>query len=216
MLNGAKKTTFDIARISIQEVTFQISNSDNFTSSNFLFHNFRHNVNVFDIFSTSLFYQHPILALPLHSSHTHAVVFQKKNVFFSLFMPRLLSFSSSPPLQARTTYTIFSSPNEILHKLTSCHFILQNKTLNDLRPKILLFSPPRANCTIHQRTVTQTHDLSCHQFSLKSPFLQNFHFIVTLQKKTFFSLKLKTLLSKFHFWNTKIMMSTNERRRETT
>jgi hypothetical protein len=32
MLNGAKKTTFDIARISTQEVTFQNSNSDNLTS----------------------------------------------------------------------------------------------------------------------------------------------------------------------------------------
>jgi hypothetical protein len=33
MLIGVKKTTFDIARISIQEVTFRISNSDYFTSS---------------------------------------------------------------------------------------------------------------------------------------------------------------------------------------
>ena len=55
MLNGAKKTTFDIARISTQEVTFQISNSDNFISSNLPPHNFRHKVDVFDILSTSLF-----------------------------------------------------------------------------------------------------------------------------------------------------------------
>ncbi len=140
MLNGAKKTTFDIARISIQEVTFQISNSDNFTSPNSPFHNYRHNIDVFDIFSTPLFYQHPILALPLHSSHTHTRSrFQKKcfslchaSIFFSL------------PLQAKTTYTIFSFPNKILHKLTSCHFTLQNKTLNDLYLKILPISPPRA------------------------------------------------------------------------
>ena len=96
-------------------------------------------------------------------------------------MPRLHFFSL--PLQAKTTYTIFSFPNEILHKLTSCHFILQNKTLNDLYLKTLLFSPPRAkNCTIHRRTVTQTHDLSCHQFSLKSPFLRNL-----FSKSNFFS-----------------------------
>jgi len=113
-------------------------------------------------------------------------------------MPRLHFFSL--PLQAKTTYTIFSFPNEILHKLTSCHFILQNKTLNDLYPEILLFSPPRANCTIHQRTVTQAHDLSCHLFSLKNPFLQNFHFIATFQKKEhFLSLNSKLYFSNFTF-----------------
>ena len=69
MLNGTKKTTFDIARISIQEVTFPVSNSDHFTSSNFSSNSFRHKVDVFDNFSTSLFYQHPIPTLPLYSSH---------------------------------------------------------------------------------------------------------------------------------------------------
>ncbi len=183
MLNGAKKTTFDIARISIQEVTLQISNSDNFTSSKFLLNNLRHNVDFFDILSTSLFHQHPILALPLHSSHTHTQQSSKKKTFF-LYAPPL--FFSLLPLQAKTTYTLFSFPNEILHKLTSCHFILQNKTLNDLYPKILLFSPPRANCTIHQRTVTQIHDLSCHRFSLKKNlFLQNFYFLANFKNHSF-------------------------------
>jgi hypothetical protein len=42
-------------------------------------------------------------------------------------MPRLHFFSL--PLQAKTTYTIFSFPNKILHKLTSCHFIFQNKNV---------------------------------------------------------------------------------------
>ena len=128
MLNGAKKTTFDIARISTQEVTFQTSNSDNLTSPNFPFHNYRHNVDVFDIFSTSLFHQHPILILPLHSSHTHTVVFKKKRFFYA---PPPFFF----PLQAKTTYTIFSFPNEILHKLTSCHSIFQNKNVERFIPK---------------------------------------------------------------------------------
>jgi len=130
-------------------------------------------------------------------------------------MPRL-HFFFFPPI-SKTTYTIFSFPNEILHKLTSCHFILQNKTLNDLYPKYFSFHLPEQNCTIHQRTVTQTHDLSCHQFSLKDPFLQNFHSIATLQKKNIFFL----LISNFTFQisllkNKQEMMSTNERRRETT
>ena len=131
MLNGAKKTTFDIARISIQEVTFQISNSDHFTSSNFPSNSFRHKVDVFDNFSTSLFYQHPIPTLPLHSSHTQQI--QKKRFFYA--PPPFY-----PPLQAQNyLYDFFCSLNEILHKLTSCHFTLRNKTLNDLCLKILPF-----------------------------------------------------------------------------
>ena len=125
MLNGAKKTTFDIARISIREVTFQISNSDNSTSSKFSFpqlstqsRRFRH------------FFHLPFPPTPNpHTSppfvtHTRSR-FQKKTFFV---MPRLHFFSfSTLPLQAKTTYTISSFPNEILHKLTSCHFTLQNK-----------------------------------------------------------------------------------------
>ena len=130
MLNGAKKTTFDIARISIQEVTFQISNSDYFTSSNLLSYSYQRKVDVFDNFSTSLFYQHPIPTLPLHLSHTHAVDSQKKR--FSLCS----AFIFFLPLQAtKTTYTIFSFPNEILHKLRSCHFIFQNKNVERFIPK---------------------------------------------------------------------------------
>ena len=140
MLNGAKKTTFDIARISIQEVPFQISNSDHFTSSNFSSNSFRHKVDVFDNFSTSLFYQHPIPTLPLHSSHTQQI--QKKRFF-------LCPSSILPPPPASTKLLIrffFSLPNEILHKLTSCHFTLRNKKKNVERfmPKntsFLLTSP---------------------------------------------------------------------------
>jgi hypothetical protein len=80
-----------------------------------------------------------------------------------------------PPLQAQNYLYDFCSLNEILHKLTSCHFTLRNKTLNDLCLKILLFSLLRTkNCTIHQRTITQTHDLSRHYFSLKTRFLLHF------------------------------------------
>ena len=85
----------------------------------------------------------------------------------------LLHFT--PPCKHKTTYTIFFLSNEILHKLTTCHFTLRNKTLNDLCLKILLFSLLRTkNCTIHQRTITQTHDLSRHHFSLKTRFLLHF------------------------------------------
>ena len=81
MLNGAKKTTFDIARISTQEVTFQISNSDNFISSNLPPHNFRHEVDVFDILFTSLSSNTQSSHFPsIRLTHTHAVV--SKNVFF--------------------------------------------------------------------------------------------------------------------------------------
>jgi hypothetical protein len=38
----------------------------------------------------------------------------------------LLHFT--PPYKHKTTYTIFFSPlNEILHKLTSCHFTLRKQ-----------------------------------------------------------------------------------------
>jgi len=210
MLNGAKKTTFDIARISIQEVTFQISNSDNFTSSNSLLHNFRHNVDVFDIFSTSLFYQHPILALPLHSSHTHARnSFQKKRFFYAppSFFP--------PPLQAtKTTYTIFSFPNEILHKLTSCHFILQNKTLNDLYPKILLFSPPRAKLYNSSENSNSNTWPFLSSIFVKKPVLTK---LIFNKQHSFFSLKLSNFTFQISLLkNKQEMMSTNERRRETT
>ena len=127
MLNGAKKTTFDIARISIPEVTFQISNSDYFTSSNF-----------FQQLSTQSrrfrqFFHLPLLQTPNpHTSPpfvTHTVD-TKKNVFF---MP-LLHFT--PPLQAQNyLYDFFSPLNEILHKLTSCHFTLQNKNVERFMPK---------------------------------------------------------------------------------
>ena len=158
MLNGAKKTTFDIARISIQKVTLQISNSDHFTSSNFPSNSFRHKVDVFDNFPTSLFYQHPIPTLPLHSLHMQQI--QKKTFFF---MP-LLHFT--PPCKHKTTYTIFFSLlNEILHKLTSCHFTLRNKNVERFMPKNTSpFHFSEQNCTIHKRTITQTHDLSCHHF----------------------------------------------------
>ena len=140
MLNGVKKTTFDIARISIQEVTFQISNSDNFTSSNSPSHNHRHKSRRFRHFFHLPFLPTPNpRTSPPFVTHTRSR-FPKKR--FSL-CPASIFFLSFP-LQAKTTYTIFSFPNEILHKLKSCHFILQNKTLNDLYPKILLFSPPRA------------------------------------------------------------------------
>jgi hypothetical protein len=186
MLNGAKKTTFDIARISIQEVTFQISNRHNHTPSKFLLHNLQHNVDVFDIFFHLPFPPTPNpRTSPPYVTHTQAIVF-KKNVFFgpaSIFSPL--------PLQAKTTYTIFSVPNEILHKLTSCHFILQNKTLNDLYPKILPFSPPRANCTIHQRTVTQIHDLSCHRFTFKKT--RSYKTFISLPTSFFFSFQIPLL-----------------------
>ena len=137
MLNGAKKTTFDIARISTSEVTFQNSNSDNFTSPNFPFNNYRHNVDVFDIFSTPLF---PLTPNPRTSppfvTHTRSR-FQKKRFF--LFTPHLYFFS--PPASTKLLIRFFfCSLNEILHKLTSCHFTLRNKTLNDLCLKILPFS----------------------------------------------------------------------------
>ncbi len=130
-------------------------------------------------------------------------------------MPRLHFFSL--PFQAtKTTYTIFSFPNEILHKLTSCHFILQNKTLNDLyKKKYFSFHLPEQNCTIHQGTVTQTHDLSCHQFSLKKPVLTQ---LLSKRNILFFaSFKTSNITFQISFLkNKQEMMSTNERRRETT
>jgi hypothetical protein len=117
----------------------------------------------------------------IRHTHTHAIVF--KNCF-SLCSASIFFSSSSPPHKQKLLIQSFIFLDEILHKLTSCHFILQNKTLNDLYPKILLFSPPRANCTIHQRTVTQIHDLSCHLFSLKKPVLakkkKNLNFLANL------------------------------------
>jgi len=140
MLNGAKKTTFDIARISTPEVTFQNSNSDNFTSSNFLLLNFRHKSRRFRHFFPPPFSSNTQSSHFPSIRHTHTYAVVSKNVFFfsSLYAPPSFFFL---PLQAtKTTYTIFSFPNEILHKLTSCHFTLRNKTLNDLCLKILPFS----------------------------------------------------------------------------
>jgi hypothetical protein len=46
----------------------------------------------------------------------------------------LLHFT--PPLQAQNyLYDFFSPLNEILHKLTSCHFTLRNKNVERFMPK---------------------------------------------------------------------------------
>ncbi len=93
----------------------------------------------------------------------------------------LLLYFTPPSASTKLLIQSFCSLNEILHKLTSCHFILRNKTLNDLCLKIPPFSPLRTkNCTIHQRTITQIYDLSRHHFSLKLNFFyKNFRFTVT-------------------------------------
>ena len=111
-----------------------------------------------------------------------------------------------PPLQAQNyLYNLFLLLNEILHKLTSCHFTLRNKNVERFMPKnTSLFHFSEQNCTIHQRTITQTHDLSRHYFSLKTRFLlqnsffslyRNFHYS---SSKTFFSSP-KKKLSNFIF-----------------
>ena len=128
-------------------------------------------------------------------------------------MPRLHFFSL--PLQARTTYTIFSFPNEILHKLTSCHFILQNKTLNDLYLKILLFSPPRAKLyNSSENSNSNTRPLLSSIF-VKKPVLTKLSFHRNSSKKTFFPPKLNFTFQISLLNNKREMMSTNERRRET-
>jgi hypothetical protein len=69
-----------------------------------------------------------------------------------------------------------------------------------------LFHFSEQNCTIHQRTITQTHDLSRHYFSLKLDFFYKipffFHFIVIfiiLPAKHFLSSPKKAF--ELHFQN---------------
>ena len=126
-----------------------------------------------------------------------------------------------PPLQAQNyLYDFFSPLNEILHKLTSCHFTLRNKNVERFMPKNTSpFHFSEQNCTIHKRTITQTHDLSCHHFFVtkssisftKFPFTVIFITLIAKHQKSF-----RTLLSNFHFLKYKKKMITNERRREAT
>jgi len=114
----------------------------------------------------------------------------------------LLHFT--PPCKHKTTYTIFFLLNGILHKLTSCHFTLRNKNVERFMPKNTSpFHFSEQNCTIHKRTITQTHDLSCHHFFLlqKVQFLlRNFRFtiifitLIAKHQKSF-----RTSLSNFYF-----------------
>jgi len=129
MLNGANKTTFDIARISTSKgnvsksLTATISLHRIFLST------------TIDTTSTFSTFFPPPFSTNTQSSHfpsirhTHAVV-SKNNVLF--FTPRLHFFS--PPASKNYLYNLFF-PNEILHKLTSCHFIFQNKNVERFIPK---------------------------------------------------------------------------------
>ena len=98
-----------------------------------------------------------------------------------------------PPLQAQNyLYDFFSLPNEILHKLTSCHFTLRNKTLNDLCLKILPFlSLLRTKLyNSSENNNSNTRPFLSSLFVTKVQFLlQNFRFTVifiTLLAKHFF------------------------------
>ena len=108
----------------------------------------------------------------------------------------LLHFT--PPCKHKTTYTIFFLSNEILHKLTTCHFTLRNKNVERFMPKntsFFFFHFSEQNCTIHKKTITQTHDLYCLYFSLQK---SNFSYRIPFHRNFQYSLN-KTLLSNFFF-----------------
>ena len=130
MLNGAKKTTFDIARISTSK-----GNVSKILTATISLHRIFLSTTI-DTTSTYRHFFHlpfpptpnPRTSLPF-VTHTHTVV-SKNNVFF--YAPPPFFFS---PCKQKLLIQSFFFSNEILHKLTSCHFIFQNKNVERFIPK---------------------------------------------------------------------------------